>query len=252
MSYEFSRSDVRVAAQAANSMVRFFFYGAGIFAFVVMGLLAHWIWSRLPYSYSAAKSKPVFEFTANALSGRPQTRKAENNIYGWVESLQYGQLYDRDVDMTVLMVVPSESHQNLTRDYGREIAALRPIAGRSYRIGGSSGAFYDLETRFGELRASEFTINADGRTKLCISYLSRFESAAFYLKGWYCEANGARPNFRDVACVIDKLTLNGKLPSGEATAFISERMKRPQRCTAEPVTQTTDNSPRRPLKRLVR
>lgn len=253
MSYEFSRSDVRVAAQAANSMVRFFFYGAGIFAFVVMGLLAHWIWSRLPYSHAAAKAQPAFEFAANSLSGRPQIRKAENNIYGWVESLQYGQLYDRDVDMTVLMVVPSESRQHLTRDYYSEIAALRPIAGRSHRIGGSSGVtFYDLETRFGELRASEFSISADGRTKLCISYLSRFESPAFFLKGWYCEANGARPNFREVACIIDKLALNGKLPSADATGFIKERMKRSQRCTAEPVTQTTDNSPRRPLKRLVR
>lgn len=250
MSYEFSRSDVRVAAQAANGMVRFAFYGAGIFAFIVMGLLAHWIWSRLPYSPAAAKSKPVFEFAANALSGRPQTRKAENNIYGWVESLQYGQLYDRDVDMTVLMVVPSESRQNLTRDYGSEIAALRPIAGRGYRTGTS--AFYDLDTRFGEVRASEFMINADGRTKLCISYLSRFESPSFYLKGWFCEANGARPNFRNVACIIDQLTLKGNLPSAEATAFITERMKRSPRCNAEPVTQTTDTSPRRPPKRLVR
>lgn len=50
---------------------------------------------------------------------------------------------DRDVDMTVLMVVPSESRQNLTRDYGSEIAALRPIAGRSYLFSGGGGTFYD-------------------------------------------------------------------------------------------------------------
>jgi hypothetical protein len=195
------------------------------------------------------KAQPAFEIRTNSLSGRTQTRKAENLPQGWVESLQYGQLYDRDVDMTIMMIVPNESHQTLARDYAREIATLRPISGRFYRM---NTPFYDLETRFGSVRASEFSINADGRTKLCISYLSRFNTPAVYLKGWYCEANGARPGFSAVACVLDQLALGRPLPSAEATAFMTERMKLPGKCYAEPVTQTTDTSPPKPLKRLIR
>lgn len=251
MSFEVNRATLRTATRTATSFVRFSFYAAGIFGFISLGLLASWIWTRLPGYVPGIKSQPVFQVQANVLTHRPQTMKAETNYYGWVQTLQYGQLYDRDVDLTMVMIVPHERHQTLARDYASEIAGLRPLYGR--RMPSSlSRSFYDLETRFGPVRASEFAINADGRTKLCISYLSRFQSPAVYLKGWYCEANGARPSFSALACIIDRLAVSKPLASKEATDFITERMKRPARCYAEPVSQTTDTSPRRPLKRLIR
>jgi hypothetical protein len=249
MSREFSRPNLQVAAQTAGTFIRYAFYAIGLLTFSVIGLVALWIWNRLPSSPERMKVDPAFQIAAKDLARRPLYRKAENQSYGWVESLQYGQLYDRDVDMTVLMIVPKEAYQTLTRNYFSEVSSLRPIAGRSR----STSAFYDLETRFGSVRASEFMINSDGRNKLCISYLSRFDSPVFYLKGWYCEANGARPSFSAVACVLDQLTLKGDLPSAEATAFINERMRRPPKCSAEPVSQTTDTGQRQqPLKRLIR
>ena len=66
------------------------------------------------------------------------------------------------------------------------------------------------------------------------------------------QANGARASYSGLACVLDKLTLRHPLPSPEANAFIEEHMKYAARCTAEPVSQTTDTSPRQPLRRLVR
>lgn len=249
MSREFSRPNIQVAAQTAGTFIRYAFYAVGLLTFSVVGLVALWIWNRLPPSPERMKVDPAFQIAAKSLTHRPLYRKAENQPYGWVENLQYGQLYDRDVDMTVLMIVPKEAYQTLTRNYASEVFSLRAIAGRSR----PTSTFYDLETRFGSVRASEFTINADGRNKLCVSYLSRFDTPAFYLKGWYCEANGARPSYSAVACVLDQLTLKGDLPSAEATAFIHERMKRPARCSAEPVSQTTDTGPRQqPLKRLIR
>ena len=71
------------------------------------------------------------------------------------------------------------------------------------------------------------------------------------MKGWYCEANGARPSFSALACIIDQLALSKPLKSKEATAFITERMKRSPRCYAEPVSQTTDTGSRRPLRGLI-
>lgn len=249
MRVEMTRSNVEIAARYSGAMIRYAFYAAGVFAFLFIGLVASWTWKRLPPSPADVKATPVFEIATNIQPPRPPVTKAENNSYGWVEMLQYGQLYDRDSDLTMVMIVPKDHYQNLTRSYASEIASLRPIAGRGYS---SSAQFYDLETRFGSARAAEFSINADGRTKLCISYLSRFESPAFYVKGWYCEANGARPSYRVVACMIDQLALRRALPSTEATAFITERMKRPAKCLAEPVSQTTDTGGRRPLQRLIR
>jgi hypothetical protein len=245
---EFSRTNVQIATQTAGSFIRFAFYAVGLFALAFVGLVALWIWNRLPPSPASVKAQPVFQIGANVLSRRPQVSKAENRPQGWVESLQYGQLYDRDVDMTVVMIVPKEGYEGLTRNYASEIGALRPISNRFH---GSNTTYYDLETRFGALRAREFTTNADGRTKLCISYLSRFDTEAFYLKGWYCEANGARPSYSTLACIIDQLALKRPLASAEATSFITRRMKQPAKCYAEPVSQTTDTSPRRPLRRLV-
>lgn len=250
MTFDIDRATIRTATRTATSFARFSFYAAGIFGFVSLGLLASWIWTRLPGYVPGVKSEPVFQVRASVLAHRPQTLKAETNAYGWMQSLQYGQLYDRDVDLTMVMIVPHERYQTLTRDYAAEIAGLRPLYRKRYLI--SSNNFYDLETRFGAVRASEFSINADGRAKLCISYLSRFQSDAFYLKGWYCEANGARPSFSALACIIDQLALGKPLKSKEATAFITERMKRPPRCYADPVSQTTDTGSRRPLKRLIR
>ena len=246
---EFSRSNIEVAANAAGSFVRLVFYAVAIFALLFVGLVSTWIWNRLPPSRESVKVQPAFEVRTNSLASRPAVRKAENWPQGWTETLQYGQLHDRDVDMTVVMVVPKESYQGLTRNYASEIGSLRPIAGRFYQ---SNTTFYDLETRFGSIRASAFSFNADGRTKLCISYLSRFDTPAVYLKGGYCEANGARPSYSAVACVLDQLVLGRPLPSAEATSFMTERMKLPAKCSSEPVTQTTDTSPRRPLKRLIR
>jgi len=247
MAFDVNRSNVGLAANYTGIFIRYAFYSFGALMFGVVALVAITVWNRLPSSTSAAQ--PAFQFATSALSQRPQSRAAIQHASGWAERLQYGQLYDRDVDMTTVMIVPRPEYQNLTRDFNSEIGQLQPISARTQAY---PRVFYDLETRFGPVRASEFSINSDGRVKLCVAYLSRFASPAFYLKGWYCEANGARPNYAAVACVLDKLTLQHPLPSDDANAFINEQMKRPARCTAEPVSQTTDTSPRQPLRRLLR
>lgn len=143
--------------------------------------------------------------------------------------------------------MPSDPDKPVVRDYSYEMSTLRPLLRTSY-IG--STTYYDLQTRFGPVRAANFQINSDGQIKLCVSYLSRFETTAVDLKGWYCEASGARPNFHTLACIIDKVTVKGVLPTASAQNFFEERMKRSARCSAEPVSQTTDTRPARPPRRL--
>ena len=109
-----------------------------------------------------------------------------------------------------------------------------------------SNTFYDLQTRFGPARAQEFRVDADGRRKLCLAYLSRFETPAVYLKGWYCETSGAKADPYELACDLDSLVLDASLASVDADAFLRERMKRPKACSGAPVTRTTDTRPYRP------
>jgi hypothetical protein len=46
--------------------------------------------------------------------------------------------------------------------------------------------------------------------------------------------------------MLDRITLDRDLPVDDANLFLRERMKRPTRCTAEPVSQTADTRTRSP------
>ena len=196
---------------------------------------------------SSVSSKASFQINAPELTRlTPRANSARFNA-GWQETLQYGQVFDRNTDFTLVINMPSNPDTPLVRDYSYEMSSLRPLLRTAY-VGSST--YYDLQTRFGPVRAANFQVNSDGQIKLCVSYLSRFETPAVYLKGWYCEASGARPNFHTLACMLDRITLQGVLPTATAQSFFEERMKRSARCSAEPVSQTTDTRPPRPPRRL--
>lgn len=63
--------------------------------------------------------------------------------------------------------------------------------------------FYDLETRFGAVRAMEMRIDADGLWKQCLAFQSRFDNPAIYLMGWSCDATGAQPSATALACTLE-------------------------------------------------
>src|SRR5437588_8297327 len=99
---------------------------------------------------------------------------------------------------------------------------------------------YDLATRFGECRATEMQVDADGRWKQCLAFRSRLETAAVYLTGWYCDGSGSKPSPNLLACHLDKLVLERELAVKDADTFMRGRMTKVARCQAAPVTQTTD------------
>ena len=49
------------------------------------------------------------------------------------------------------------------------------------------------EARFGEYRATEMRVDADGRWKQCLAFRSRLQTATVYLTGWYCDGSGSKP-----------------------------------------------------------
>ena len=238
----FDQNHISTIGTYAGKTVRYSFYFAGIVVFALMSIVIIRVSSFFDQP-SRVSAKASFQIGAPELTRLSPTASSARFNAGWQEILQYGQVYDRNTDFTLVVNMPSNPDTPVVRDYSYEMTSLRPLLRTAYM--GSSGTYYDLETRFGPVRAASFQINADGQTKLCVSYLSRFDTAAVYLKGWYCEASGARPNFHTLACMLDRITLKGVLPTAAAQTFFEERMKRSARCSAEPVSQTTDTRPAR-------
>lgn len=247
MSFDLRSSRVAQTAQVAGVAVRYSFYIAGAFVFAVISMAVLTVWGRVA-QVSGEPAQPTLQLTAAEFAKLQPMARSIKSPGGWQETLQYGQLHDRDLDFTLTMDLPKDPDRALPRDFQREMLDLRPIAGGATSY---PEAYYDLETRFGPVRASRFQIKTDGRVKLCLSYLSRFETSALTYKGWFCEANGAKPSAYWLACLLDKVTLKGPLPSSPAHAFFSEKAGRSPRCAADPVSQSTDTRAPRPLKRLL-
>jgi hypothetical protein len=226
------------AAQTASSFVRFFFYLFGMLLFAGLGYLLLKGWNLRPQFLGV---QPSFSIAATPLDGLSATSRVTTAYGARIEMRQYGQPHDRNVDLTANLVLPNPSEPAHPRIRAQDITEIQNPFRGAYA---SSTAHYDLETRFGAIRAFEFTASTDGRAKLCIAWRSRFDTSAFFLNGWYCEASGARPSFQALACILDKLTLDRDLPSQDANAFLRERMKRSARCVAEPVSQTVDTRTR--------
>ena len=243
----FDRSQISTVGSYAGKTVRYSFYVMGTVVLALIGITVMRVSSFFDQPTSVS-TKASFQITSPDIARLSSTRNSAKFNAGWQEVVQYGQIYDRNTDFTLVVNMPSNPDTPVIRDYSSEMSTLRPLLRTAY-MGGVSN-YYDLETRFGPVRAANFQINSDGQIKLCVSYLSRFDTTAVYLKGWYCEASGARPNFYTLACTLDRITLKGVLPTAAAQTFFEERMKRSPRCSAEPVSQTTDTRPPQPPRRL--
>lgn len=243
----FDQNHIAAAGSYAGKTIRYAFYAAGavMFALIAIGVVRVSNFFDQPFNVS---TKTSFQVASSDLARLSATGNTAKFNAGWQETLQYGRVYDRDTDFTLVVTMPANPGTPVVRDYSAEMSSLRPLLRSTYMSGATT--YYDLQTRFGPVRAASFQANSDGQTKLCVSYLSRFETDAVYLKGWLCEASGARPNFHSLACLLDRITLKGVLPTAAAQGFFEERMKRSARCSAEPVSQTTDTRPARPLRRL--
>jgi len=227
-------SPVTTAVTGVGIAIRYSFYLFGAIVFAMIAFGTSYVWQSRTKLVEADTS---FRLATNELARFAVKTLVLNGTWaGRVEMRQYGNLHDRDTDMTVFMVVPPKAIE-VARYFGQEVLDMRTLRDTRVML---SQRHYDMETRFGPMRAADMNVDADGRIKQCIAFLTRFETAAVYLKGWLCEASGAKPNADKLACMIDRLTLDKTLESKEADAFLRARMARPASCSATPVSQTTD------------
>jgi hypothetical protein len=229
-----TRKDVVATVSVAGIIVRYGFYliGALTLALIAIAITTAWGWR-----VRTIDAKPAFRIAAPELARLPLRSKVILSWHGRIETRHYGQVYDRDMDFTVALIMPPSDGVKVTLDGLPDIPDIKPL--RNRRV--VSNTFnHDLETRFGPLRATEVRVDTDGRWKQCLTYYSRFASESVTLAGWYCDASGGKPSPDRLACLLDRLVLDAPLDSREADSFMREQGSRATRCSASPVSQTID------------
>jgi hypothetical protein len=249
----FPRHGVTSAIPVIGALVRHSFYLVGSVVFAIIGviLLAHQGPTvKPPAQPPPGGDKPGFHINDADLARLSHTAYVLNfQPSGRIEARQYGQLTDRGPDFTIaLFLIPD--FVIAAGDVNQELGRLR-----SYNIlrgvgPYGNGPFYDLNTRFGQVRATEMRADVDGQRKQCIGFVSRFDTPFAHLSGWHCTAGGAKPDAIALACILDQLVLDSTLALPEADAFFRTHAALPPSCSADPVTQTTDTRTYVPRQRI--
>lgn len=230
-----NRSQITETLAFAGTTIRYLYMLVGI---AVFAITASVMWRGASFlSYLTPSAATPVEITVPDLARLKPVSKAWQNGMGTLQEVSYGRVYDRDTDFKLVVVMPSQSMQASAWNFMSELRDMREIYNARYAY---PQTFYDMETRFGPIRSTHFQMEVDGRAKLCMAYVSRFETGSLTYKGWFCEANGARPNPNALACMLDRLVIKGKLPSADAQAFLDTKIRKPGHCTADPVSQTVD------------
>ena len=227
------------SVSTAGAIIRYGFYLVGALVLGGVGLLVLAAWQSQPRAVAAP---PALRLAAPSLAALPVSgHVVEGGRLGRVEVRQYGRLNSRETDLALVAVMPPRGI-GLGTELVQDLRSLNLMRGlRAVTL----QTRYDLENRFGELRATEMRVDTDGRWKQCLSFRSRFDSPAIYLTGWHCDGSGAKPSAHTLACMLDRLTLDRELASKEADQFLRARSARSATCSAEQVTQTMDARNRR-------
>jgi hypothetical protein len=222
-------------------LIRYTFYALGALAFGLIGLSLLKVFNAVSfYRIAPVDEVPAFRLVDSELVRLSMLTKVTSGAsLGRVETRQYGQPHDRSVNLSITLMMPPKLGSGTNASFADVRNAL--VSSSSFS---GTGVRYDLETRFGPVRAAETRINADGLIKPCLAFQSRFETLAVRLDGSFCEAAGGKPSPQRLACILDTLVLDNKLASADADAFLRERMTRRALCTATPVTQTMDTQQR--------
>jgi hypothetical protein len=240
------RAGVEPSLAAASTFIRVACYGVqlAVLAVVGFGFLSvaggiNSFWGMVPTPVDAP---PAFRISAGEFAGKaPTGHVVTSSRLGRAEVVQYGQLNNRGSDLAVVLIMPPKGIGLGTR-FVQDLTDINLLYfKRSITMLEMN---YDLDTRFGEFRATEMRVDADGRWKQCLAFRSRLDTTAVYLTGWYCDGSGSKPSANSLACLLDKVVIDRELAVKDADTFMRGHMTKAARCVAAPVSQTTDTGHR--------
>jgi hypothetical protein len=241
------RAGVAPSFTMAGTFIRVACYGVQLAVLGVVGIGFLSISGGLSLFSSSSGPKPVdtppaFRISSGEFAGKVPTGHVVTSArLGRAEVVQYGQLNNRGSDLAVVLVMPPKGI-GMGTQFVQDLVDINLLQlKRSITM---SATNYDLDTRFGEFRATEMRVDADGRWKQCLAFRSRLESPTVYLTGWYCDGSGSKPSPNSLACLLDRLVIERSLAVKDADTFMRGRMTKAALCQASPVTQTTDTGHR--------
>jgi hypothetical protein len=234
--------DTEVLSRASAVAVIGIRYGLYLVGVLVLGGVALAMLLAWQGRARVLDAPPAFRLTAATLAQLPASGHVVTSArFGRIEVRQHGRLSNRGVDLALIAVMPPRGlvmGTELAQDL-RDVNLLRSVRAVMLPV------HHDLVTRYGEFRAIEMRVDADGRWKQCLAFRSRLETTAIYFTGWHCDGSGAKPAAQLLACMLDTLSLDAFLASREADQHLRARLLRAPLCSAERVTQTTDIRQRR-------
>jgi hypothetical protein len=223
---------------------RYTFYAAGTLAFVLVAFAIIKVSSFVSFNrVKIVDDAPSFRIVEKAFTKLPtQSKVTSGGSLGRIEVRHYGRLHHRTANLSIALIVPPKPGDRPAR---QDFSTVHNTLAMSTSSSAAPGAGrYDLETRFGAVRAGDTRISVDGLVKPCLLFYSRFDTDAVRLEGAMCEADGSKPSPHGLACILDGLVLDARLPTAAAESFLRERMAQRSHCTATPVSQTIDTRTR--------
>jgi hypothetical protein len=245
MKFDTVAAGVMPSLSMAGTVIKVACYGVllAVLGVIFIGLSSLFggevFWRRVPKPVDVP---PAFRIAAGEFAGKPVSGHVVTSArLGRAEVMQYGQLNNRNSDLAIVLVMPPKGI-GMGTQFVQDLTDINLL--RFKRSISMSGTHHDLDTRFGEYRATEMRIDADGLWKQCLAFRSRLETTAVYLTGWYCNGSGSKPSPGSLACLLDKLVIERELAVKDADTFMRGRMTKAAYCQAAPVAQTTDTGHR--------
>lgn len=219
-------SVLNATGRAAMGTARFMFLALGALVFLVILLVAWWIFRHIP---TIGTGRPAISWSIDALasvSASPliTTHPTRGREEGWL----FGGPGTGQAFAAMVLAERSDDGRPFSLNSPvfwqfEPLRAVRPMIG---------GPHYDMTTRWGRFTGRDLIYREnDGQYRTCIVFRNAFETAEFAVGGFYCAAGRQTADAGPVACMIDRLELQKTERASPALSYLAARAGATALCT---------------------